>query len=205
MSTTETTTAEPSSETPDPTPTPASIPSKPTPPPEPDHGTEDSSKLRDALASERSLRKDAEKRAKEGATAQAELEKLTAAAKSDLERAVEAARKEGAQSVLGSANTRLVNAEARAAAAELKFRNPTLAVRALDLAGITVTDDGTVDTAAITAALKTLAADEPYLIDDGGPRTPRKDPSQGSGKTQAPKDAQKGLDEAARRFGKAAS
>lgn len=200
MSTPEPTTADPSSVTPDPTPTPK--PAPPANPPAPP-GSDDLSKLREALEKERSLRKDAEKRAKEGDATKAELDKIQAASKSDLEKAVDAARKEGAQGVLATANTRLVNAEARALAAEARFRNPSLAVRAIDLAGITVTEDGTVDTTAITAALKTLAADEPYLIDDGGPRAPRQDPSQGPKGTPAPSGAEKGVAEAQRRFGKA--
>jgi hypothetical protein len=201
MSTAEpTTTDAPSSVTPAPAPAPA-----PPAPQAPDTGPDDLSKALAALAKERDLRKDAEKRAKEGDATKAKLDELTAASQSDMEKAVNAARKEGATSVLAAANTRLVNAEARALAAEQKFRNPSLAVRAIDLAGVTVTEDGTVDTAAITAALKTLAADEPYLIDDGGPRAPRPDPSQGSGRAPAPSGAQKGLDEAERRFGKRAS
>jgi hypothetical protein len=170
--------------------------------PAPTPAADDLSKLRDALEKERSLRKDAERRAKEGDATKADLDRLAAASKSDLDKAVDAARKEGAQAVLASANTRLVNAEARALAAETRFRNPALAVRAIDLTDITVTSDGIVDTAAITAALKTLAADEPYLIDDGGPRTPRPDPSQGSGKAPAQNGAEKGVNEAARRYGK---
>ena len=71
--------------------------------------------------------------------------------------------------------------EARALAAEAKFRNPALAVRAIDLTGVKVGDDGEVDADAIKAKLKTLSDAEPYLVDDGTKPAPKADPSQGGG------------------------
>lgn len=123
--------------------------------------------------------------------------------RSEQEKAVEAARKEGAESVLAAANARLVASEARALAAEADFRSPALAVKALDLSEVAVGDDGEVDADAIRAALKELAAAEPYLVKDDtpAPRRPRSDPSQGSGKTTDPPAGQRGRDEAARRYG----
>lgn len=111
----------------------------------------------------------------------AEHDKAVEAARTEQEKAVEAAKNEGRTEALSVANTRLVAAEARALAAEAKFRNPALAVRAVDLSGVTVNDDGAVDADAIKAKLKELSDAEPYLIDDkrGGPRP---DPSQGGGK-----------------------
>ncbi len=159
--------------TPPPAQPPADKPAEPKP-------SEDLSKLREALDKERSLRKDAEKRAKDGDAHRAKLDELESASKSDLDKAVDAARKEGAGQALASANTRLIAAEARALAAEAKFRNPQLAVRAIDLADVKVTADGVIDTAAISAALKTLSADEPYLLADNGPRVPKPDPTQGA-------------------------
>jgi len=192
---------------PEPTPVePVTDPGVKPPPVQPDPPTdpkpiEDLSKLRDALDKERSLRKDAERRAKDGDTHRTKLEALEAASRSDLDKAVDAARKEGAQTVLTAANRRLVLAEARALAAEARFRSPQVAVRSLDLTDVTVAEDGTVDTGAITAALTRLAADEPYMVDDGAPRTPRPDPSQGSGRTPVLTGAEKGIAEAQRRFG----
>lgn len=112
----------------------------------------------------------------------AEHDKALEAARTDQEKAVEAARAEGRTEALATANTRLVSAEARALAAAAKFRNPALAVKAIDsdLASVKVADDGNVDADAIRAALTRLAEAEPYLVDDGK-QVPRADPSQGGG------------------------
>ncbi|ROR91762.1 hypothetical protein [Nocardioides aurantiacus] len=130
----------------------------------------------------------------------ARVDELDAANATELEKAVAKARAEGAAEVQSSANTRLVNAEARALAAEQKFRNPGLAVKAIDLRDVKVSDDGTPDAAAIKTLLADLAKDEPYLIDEGK-NTPRPDPTQGGGQGR-PSKAADGLAEAERRFGK---
>lgn len=124
--------------------------------------------------------------------------------RSEQERAVEAARKEGADSVRATANAQLVAYAALALAAEIEFRSPGLAVKAVDLSKVEVSEDGVVDADAIRAALKELAEAEPYLVKDDTPpppKRPRADPSQGSGKTTEPPAGQRGKDEAARRFG----
>lgn len=101
-------------------------------------------------------------------------------AQTEQERAVSEARKEGEKSAREKSDTRLVTAEARALAAEAKFRNPGIAVRTIDLSDVTVNDDGEVDAEAVKAKLKQLADDEPYMIDDGKPSPKLKpDPSQG--------------------------
>lgn len=110
----------------------------------------------------------------------AEHDKAVEAARTEHEKAVEAAKAEGRTEALTTANTRLVSAEARALAAEAKFRNPSLAVRAVDLSGVKVGDDGSVDADAIKVKLKALSDAEPYLIDDGKTR-PRPDSAQGGG------------------------
>lgn len=102
-------------------------------------------------------------------------------ARTDQERAVEAAKAEGRTEALSTANARLLSAEARALAAEAKFRNPALAVKSIDLSGVKVADDGTVDAEAVRAALKTLAESEPYLVDDGKNPRPKPDRHQGGG------------------------
>lgn len=134
----------------------------------------------------------------------AEHDKVVESQRSEQEKAVEAARKEGAESVLSTANARLIASEARALAAEANFRSPALAVKALDLAEVSVGDSGDVDADAIRAALKALAEAEPYLVKDDTPpppRVPRSDPSQGSGKQTDPPAGQRGREEAARRYG----
>lgn len=133
---------------------------------------EDLAKLQTALDKERELRKSAEKGDKEGRAAKARLEEIEAASKPELDRAVEAARKEGIAEATKSANGRLISAEARALAAESRFRNPATAVRLLDLSEVSVTDTGEVDTDAIKAALETLAKDEPYLLADAAQPVP---------------------------------
>lgn len=112
-------------------------------------------------------------------TKAAEYDKAIEAARTDQEKAVEAAKDEGRTEALTAANARLVAAEARAIAAEVKFRNPTLAVRAVDLKDVTVNDAGEVDAAAIKAKLKELSDADPYLIDDGKKPAPKPDKAQG--------------------------
>jgi hypothetical protein len=113
-------------------------------------------------------------------SAAAELDKVRDASRSDLERAVEAARKEGAQVATQAANSRLVKAEARALAAGAKFRDPSDAVAFLgDLSSVKVTADGDVDTASLEKALADLAKAKPYLLAEEPPTRPVGDPGQG--------------------------
>lgn len=111
----------------------------------------------------------------------AQVDALEAASRTDLERAVEAAKSETKQEVAKAANARLVAAEARALAAEAKFRNPRIAVGSIDLTGVSVDENGSVDAEAIKVELKRLAESDPYLVDDGKP-APRHDKSQGGGR-----------------------
>lgn len=96
-----------------------------------------------------------EKRAKENAKAQAELEKLRKAAMSEQERAVAEAEEKGRQAAAAEYGARLAAAEFRAAvaAAGLDLGD------AADLIDVTrfVGEDGEVDTKAIQAAVKKLA------------------------------------------------
>lgn len=122
-------------------------------------------------------------------------DKAVEEARSEQEKAVEEARREGETSALGKANERLVRSEARAIAAEAKFRNPQLAVGAIDLTGIKVNDDGSVDSAAIKTLLKELSDSEPYLVDDGKGK-PRPDHSQGGdGRDNGPKTVKQVMEE----------
>lgn len=157
----------------------------------------------DAMILKRAERVAADKYGGDHADLQAKakrLEEIEAANATELEKAVKKAKAEGAAEVQTAANTRLVAAEARALAAEAKFRNPTLAIKALDLSAVKVADDGSIDTAAIKAALKSLADDEPYLVDDGKKPAPKPDDAQGQPKG-TPSKAEEGRAEARRRFG----
>lgn len=190
---------------------PGTPPAGNTPPAQPPSGDsgqgDDATKLKAALDRERQLRKDAEKRAKDGEAAKARADELEQAGKSDTEKAVAAARREAAAETMAKANGRLVAAEARAAAAALRFQDPRDATALIDLSDVRVAEDGTVDTDAITARLDQLAKDKPYLVasatppEPQGPRPPKPDPSQGSGRAPAPASGSKGAAEAARRYG----
>lgn len=138
----------------------------------PPEGADDLTRVREALEKERMLRKEAERKAKEGDTYRSRIEELEAASKSDLEKAVDAARKEGESAAAQRVNERLVKSEARALAAQAKFRDAGDAVHFLDLADVKVADDGTVDAAAITKQLDQLAKDKPYLLSDDKPPVP---------------------------------
>lgn len=112
--------------------------------------------------------------------AAAELNKVRDASRTDMERAVEAARKEGAQAATATANSRLVKAEARALAASAKFRDPSDAVAFLgDLSAVKVDAQGEVDTASLERALTDLAKAKPYLLAEEPPSRPTGDPGQG--------------------------
>lgn len=137
-------------------------------------------KLQSALSKEREARKAADARAKEFESYRDKVAKLEEAGKSDLERAVEAARKEGAQTALQSVNQRLVRAEARALAAASKFRDPSDAVAFLgDLSAVRVSSEGDVDSDSLKTALTELAKQKPYLLVEEKPTRPQGDAGQG--------------------------
>ena len=148
----------------------------------------------------KSLSRKNEETAKTNAAAAKRLEEIEQANASDLEKAVRKAREEAIAEVQQAANSRLLSAEARALAAEAKFRNPGLAVKAIDLSGVKVSDDGTVDAKAVRALLADLAKDEPYLVDDGKAARPKPDDAQGRPQGQ-PSAAEQGREQARKRFG----
>lgn len=186
--------------------TPPSPPAGQQPDPPQGGGNADLAKVQAALNKERELRRTAERQARDGEAAKTRLAELEQAAQSDTEKAVTVARREATAEAMAKANTRLVAAEARAAAAVLRFQDPR-DVALVDLSDIHVADDGTVDTDAITTRLRDLAEAKPYLVaaqvpaEPAGPRPPMPDPSQGSGRPSAPTGAERGLEEAQRRFG----
>jgi hypothetical protein len=70
---------------------------------------------------------------------------------------------------LSAANTRILKAEVRAAAAG-KLADPTDALLYIDLSKLDVSDDGEVDADAIKAAVEDLVKNKPYLAAQGGNR-----------------------------------
>lgn len=119
-------------------------------------GTDDVEKLKGALAKERLARRQAQKAAKEGATALTELQELKDRDKTETERAIEAAKAEGRQSALTESGQRLAAAEIKAALAGV-VPDPKAIVEDLNLSKY-VTDDGDVDEAAVTALRDKYAA-----------------------------------------------
>lgn len=111
-----------------------------------------------ALDEERNARKTAEKAARD---AKAELDKLRKDSMSDQEKAIADAKAEVRQEVLAQANSRLLRAEVRAAAAG-KLADPDDAARLLDLDSF-VDDEGDIDSKAIKSAIDKLVAAKPYL------------------------------------------
>lgn len=115
-----------------------------------------------ALAEERAARKAAEKEAKRAKELEAELAKFREDAMSEQERAIDQARKEGRAEAATEANVRIARSEAKALATG-KTRDPEVAVQLLgDLAQF-VTDDGDVDTDAMSDALDKLVEAKEYL------------------------------------------
>lgn len=125
------------------------------------------------LAREREKYADYEELKKVKAERDAEIE----AARTDHEKAVDAARKEGESTALERANARVVRAEAKAAAGG-RFHDPEVAVRLLNLSDVKVGEDGSVDAAVLKTKLDALAAEHPYLVNEGKSK-PKSDPSQG--------------------------
>lgn len=127
-------------------------------------------------------------------TKAAEYDKAIEAARTDQEKAVEAAKAEGRTEALTTANARLLSAEARALAAEAKFASPALAVRALDLSGVKVNDDGSVDADAIKSKLKELAESGAFVIETGEKSKPKPDRAQGGAAAKGDKSVSAGRD-----------
>lgn len=111
-----------------------------------------------ALREERSARRKAEKEAKDLAD---RLSKIEAANLSETEKAIAAARAEGAAEAMKTANERLLRAEVKAAAAG-KLADPEDALKFLDPDGL-VGNDGEVDSKALSSAIDDLVKSKPYL------------------------------------------
>jgi hypothetical protein len=112
----------------------------------------------------------AEKEAKRAQALEAELQSYKDRDKSETERAIEKARKEGEDAtrseITATMNRRIVRAEVKAVAGGL-LADPEDAVRLLDLDEFSVDDDGNVDVAVIKKALVNLVTEKPYLAANG--------------------------------------
>lgn len=81
---------------------------------------------------------------------------------------------------VAKANDRILRAEVRAAATG-KLSDPSDALTFIDMTQFDVDDDGEVDQEEIAQAITDLITKKPYLAAQGGPKTPKPDPSQGEG------------------------
>lgn len=100
-----------------------------------------------------------------------ELDRLKAEGQTDHDKALAKAAKDAEDAARSDertkADTRVLRAEVKAAAGA-KFADPGDALRLVDLTGLRVADDGSVDDAAIRARLDQLLKDKPYLAASGG-------------------------------------
>lgn len=103
------------------------------------------------------------------------LDEIEAEQQSETERAT--ARATAAEQQLTTLRRLAVDAEIRAAATG--WTDPSDAPRYLDDRDRYLTEDGTVDTTAITAELAAVLVQRPHLARADGPRRPAPDPSQG--------------------------
>lgn len=138
---------------------PATTPDTPPADPEETPATptaEDIAKLQRALSRERS----------ENKSLSSQISKLKTSSMTEQEKAVAAAKEEGAKEAVIKAGKRLAAAEFRAAAAG-RLADPSAAIDYLDMARF-VGDDGEIDTKAINAAVEKLAA----ASGNGAPQLP---------------------------------
>lgn len=94
-----------------------------------------------------------------------ELKAKVDAQKSEAEKAIEAARAEGAKEVASKYQKRLFEAEVRSHAAALKFRDAGDALSVFGDSEGLVSDDGSVNGEAIQKRLSEIASQKPYLVD----------------------------------------
>lgn len=114
--------------------------------------------LKADLAKERKARQAAEKVAKAN---QARLDQLEEANKTENEKAIDKARKDGETEATAKANLKIAKMAIRAAAMS-KFADPSDAVGEIDASKFEVDDDGDVDEKAINAELDQLLKRKPH-------------------------------------------
>jgi len=146
---------------------------------EPDQSTApDTSTTTDGTASdsressETSLKNEMAKYRRQAKEAQTELDKLRAATATDAEKAVAAARAEGAAEYAAKWRSAVLQNAALSALTDRGVEAPGLAVRALDLEGVDIDDHGKVDDTALTAAIENLLRRWPQLAPRGAPPLP---------------------------------
>lgn len=117
----------------------------------------------------------AETTARENRDKAKKLDEIEAAQQTETERAT--ARATAVEQQLATIRRTALDAEIRAAATG--WADPSDAPRYLDDRGRYLSEDGVIDTAAITADLAAVLTQRPHLARVDGPRRPAPDPSQG--------------------------
>lgn len=115
-----------------------------------------------------------------------EYDQFKESSKTEQQKAIDAAKLEGANEVTGKFTTRIVNAEIKATAATLGFSDPGDAVALFgDISKVAITDDGP-DAEAIKTKLADIAKNKPYLLKgENGPKVAtRPKPKTGSESTE---------------------
>lgn len=115
-----------------------------------------------------------------------EYDQFKESSKSEQQKAIDAAKAEGAQEVAGRFTKRIVNAEIKATAAALGFSDPGDAIALFgDISEVKIEDDGP-DAEAIKVRLTDIAEKKPYLLKEAKGSTPpatRPKPKRGSEST----------------------
>lgn len=93
-----------------------------------------------------------------------ELDDLRKAGQTEQERAVAEARTEARAEALAEVNGRLINAEARAVAADMGFLYPQDAHFYIAPEAVKFNDDGSIDTKSVQSALEAAVKDRPALV-----------------------------------------
>lgn len=117
---------------------------------------------------------------------------------------IDKARQEGREEATTAGNKRVVNAEAKAVAARLKFHNPADVIGLVDFSTVKIDKDGEPDTARIQELIEDAVKARPYLVADskGDGKGQRSDRSQGARPGEKTTGREAGLAEAQKRFGK---
>lgn len=149
----------------------------PVPDPAPD-GEEPDGDGVDALGDAGKQALDRMKAKLKAATERARIAEAKAAAAGDADEN-DTIRREAEAAALAKANSRIVRAEVKAAAAT-RLADPADAFNFLDLDSFEVDDDGDVDQDEIADAITDLLARKPYLAAQGGASKPKPDRSQGA-------------------------
>lgn len=120
-----------------------------------------------------------------------EYDQFKESSKTEQQKAIDAAKAEGANEVTGKFTTRIVNAEIKATAAALGFSDPGDAIALFgDISAVKIEDDGP-DAEAIKTRLADIAEKKPYLLKESAPKPPATRPKPKRGSETEPKPSGK--------------